>query len=93
MNLDKANKTPVINNVKNRFLPIPEAVAKGLEPEPQITDFKLIKRLGEGSFGVVNLMVHKVTKAQYAIKIINKKNKTNIEEKPYFRREIEIMYL
>lgn len=92
MNLDKVNKTPIINNVKNRFLPIPEAVAKGLEPEPQITDFKLIKRLGEGSFGVVNLMVHKVTKAQYAIKIINKKNKTNIEEKPYFRREIEIMY-
>ena len=82
----------MINKVKNRFLPLSEAVAQGLEPEPKIEDFELIKRLGEGSFGVVNLMVHKVTKAQYAIKIINKRNKTNIEEKPYFIREIEIMY-
>ena len=85
-------KQPMINKVKNRFLPLSEAVAQGLEPEPKIEDFELIKRLGEGSFGVVNLMVHKITKAQYAIKIINKRNKTNIEEKPYFIREIEIMY-
>lgn len=85
-------KQPIINKVKNRFLPLSEAVAQGLEPEPKIEDFELIKRLGEGSFGVVNLMVHKITKAQYAIKIINKRNKTNIEEKPYFIREIEIMY-
>ena len=28
----------------------------------------------------------------YAIKVIDKKNKANIEGKPYFRREIEIMY-
>ena len=40
-----------INNVKNRFLPIPESVAKGLEPETKITDFKIIKELGAGSFG------------------------------------------
>ena len=32
-----------INNVKNRFLPIPESVAQGLEPEPKITDFKIIR--------------------------------------------------
>ena len=80
------------NNVKNRFLPLPETVAKGLEPEPKITDFQIIKELGAGSFGHVYLVTHKATKAQYAIKAIDKRNKTNQEEKPYFRIEIEVMY-
>ena len=35
---------------------------------------------------------HNLTQAQYAIKAIDKRNKANIQEKPYFRREIEIMY-
>ena len=81
-----------INNVKNRFLPIPESVAKGLEPEPKISDFNILKELGTGSFGHVYLVTHKKTKAQYAIKAIDKRDKTNIEEKPYFRREVEVMY-
>ena len=81
-----------INNVKNRFLPIPESVAKGLEPEPKIADFNIKKELGAGSFGRVYLVEHKVTKALYAIKAIDKRNKNNIEEKPYFRREVEVMY-
>ena len=80
------------NNVKNRFLPIPESVAEGLEPEAKITDFSIIKELGSGSFGRVYLVTHKKTKVQYAIKAIDKRDKTNIEEKPYFRREIEVMY-
>ena len=81
-----------LNNVKNRFLPIPESVAQGLEREPKITDFKIIKELGAGSFGHVYLVTHKETKVQYAIKAIDKRNKSNIEEKPYFRREVEVMY-
>ena len=88
MNITK----PILNNVRNRFLPISESVSKLLEPEPKIQDFEKIKELGVGSFGKVFLVTHKKTKAQYAIKAIDKKNKTNIEEKPYFRREIEIMY-
>ena len=86
-----ANKIE-INKVKNRFLPISESVAKGLEPEAKITDFQIIKELGAGSFGHVYLVTHKATKAQYAIKAIDKRNKANQEEKPYFRREIEVMY-
>ena len=81
-----------LNEVKNRFLPIPESVAKGLEPEPKITDFTIVKELGSGSFGRVYLVTHKKTKANYAIKAIDKRNKANIEEKPYFRREVEVMY-
>ena len=68
-----------INNVKNRFLPIPESVAKGLEPEPKISDFTIKKELGAGSFGHVYLVSHKKTKVQYAVKAIDKRNKTNIE--------------
>ena len=81
-----------INEVKNRFLPIPESVAQGLEPEPKISDFNIVKELGAGSFGHVYLVTHKKTKVNYAIKAIDKRNKSNIEEKPYFRREVEIMY-
>ena len=81
-----------INNVKNRFLPIPESVTKCLEPEPKISDFQISKELGAGSFGHVYLVTHKTTKAQYAIKAIDKRNKENQSEKPYFRREIEVMY-
>ena len=80
------------NQVVNRFLPIPETVLKGLEPEPKITDFTLIRELGIGSFGRVLLVQHNVTQAQYAIKAIDKRIKDNIDEKPYFRREMEIMY-
>ena len=82
----------LLNPVVNRFLPIPESVLKGLEPEPKITDFTLIKELGVGSFGRVILVQHNKTQAQYAIKAIDKRNTINIQEKPYFRREIEIMY-
>ena len=81
-----------LNNVRSRFLPIPESASLGLEPEAKITDFEIIKELGSGSFGSVYLAKHKITKAEYAIKAIDKRNKTNQEEKPYFRREVEVMY-
>ena len=90
--IPNAGKQVTKNNVINRFLPIPESVLKGLESEPKITDFTLIKELGVGSFGRVLLVQHNLTQAQYAIKAIDKRNKANIQEKPYFRREIEIMY-
>ena len=81
-----------LNNVKNRFLPIPESAKLGLEREVMLPDFDIIKELGSGSFGNVYLVRHKETKAEYAIKAIDKRNKNNQEEKPYFRREVEVMY-
>ena len=80
------------NNVTNRFLPVPESVLKGLESEPKITDFTLINELGSGSFGRVLLVQHNKTGATYAIKAIDKRTQANIQERIYFRREIEIMY-
>ena len=76
---------------KNLFLPKSESVHLGLEPEPKITDFKIKREIGSGSFGRVYLATHFKTHVDYAIKVIDKRNKTNIEGKPYFRREIEIM--
>ena len=81
-----------LNPVKNRFLPISESVSIGLEAEPKIQDFQIKKEIGNGSFGRVYLASHIKTKVDYAIKIIDKRNKTNIDGRPYFRREIEIMY-
>ena len=86
-----SNKS-TFNNVKNRFLPMPQSALKGLEPEPKIKDFEILKELGCGSFGRVFLARHLKTKVLYAIKAIDKQNKTNIDEKPYFRRELEVMY-
>ena len=88
----KRPRKKILNKVNNRFLPISESVLNGLEPEPTIEDFKIQKEIGSGSFGIVYLATHLKTKVDYAIKAIDKRNKTNIEGKPYFRREIEIMY-
>ena len=89
---NSSNNKVIKNKVINRFLPIPENVLNGLEPEPKITDFTLIREIGVGSFGRVLLVMHNKTQAQYAVKAIDKRIKDNIEEKPYFRREMEIMY-
>ena len=82
----------ISNQVTKRFLNFSESVALGLEPEPCISDFTIKKELGRGSFGSVFLAMHKKTKVNYAIKAIDKRNKNNEDGKPYFRREIEIMY-
>jgi len=81
-----------LNNVKNRFFPLPKSAAKGLENEPKITDFNFIKKLSSSSLGCVIMAQHKVTKAEYVIKAINKRNEANQAKKTYYQREIEIMY-
>ena len=86
------NKKIQINEVTNRFLPLSKCVQNNLENEVQISDFEILKILGQGSFGKVFLSKHKKTNAIYAIKVIDKTDKNNIEGKPYFQREIEIMY-
>ena len=92
INIDnKVNLKIITNPVKNRFLPLSKSISEGLEPEPKITDFQIKREIGSGSFGRVYLGTHLKTKVDYAIKVIDKRNKTNIEGKSYFRREIEIM--
>ena len=83
INLKQKNddKSIELNNVKNRFLPLSESVAQGLENEAKITDFQILIEIGSGSLGKVYRVTHKVTKAEYAIKAIDKRNKTNQEIK------------
>ena len=83
----------LLNNVKNRFLPLPKSAVEGLEHEPKKSDFIFIKELGIGTFGIVYLVSHRKTKVKYALKIIDKTIPENIEEKANFVREVEIMYL
>ena len=87
-----SNNKIKINKVINRFLPINKSVLKGLESEPKITDFTIIKLLGIGTFSKVYLAQHNKTKAQYAIKTIDKRNIENKNEIDYLKREAEIMY-
>ena len=87
-----STKKVIKNNVSNRILPISQSVLKGLEPEPKISDFNIIKELGSGTYGRVFLAEHKLTLAKYAIKTIDKRIHTNEKGQAYFKREIEIMY-
>ena len=87
----KGNQS-LLNDVKNRFLSLPLSAVEGLEHEPQISDFEFIKELGIGTFGKVDLVCHKKTKAKYALKYIDKMDPDNLEEKNNFNREVEIMY-
>jgi len=82
----------LLNDVKHRFLSLPRNATEGYEQEPTIEDFECLKELGVGSFGKVYLVYHKITKARYALKTIDKLDEVNYEEKSYFAREIEIMY-
>jgi len=81
-----------LNKASKRFLPLPRSAVEGLEHEPTKSDFDYIKEIGHGSSGIVYLVSHKVTKAQYALKVINKLLPENIKEKQNFNREVEIMY-
>ena len=76
----------------NNFLPQSISVAQGLEPEIKITDFEQLANLGIGGYGKVNLYRHKVTGAEYAIKLIDKTKFENKQQKELFAREVEIMY-
>ena len=89
--MNEINKS-FLNQVKNRFLPLPRNATEGLEHEPNISDFNIIKEIGTGAYGKAYLATHKITKAKYAIKAIDKLDIENIKEKSLFFREVEIMY-
>ena len=77
---------------QNNFLPPCVAVSEGLEPEIKISDFEQLATLGTGGYGKVNLYRHKITGAEYAIKLIDKTKFENKLQKDLFSREVEMMY-
>ncbi len=80
------------NNVLNRLLPLNKSVELGLESEQKISDFKILKELGTGSFGEVLLVQHNKTNALYALKVIDKRQLLKEAERNDLIREVEIMY-
>jgi serine/threonine protein kinase len=77
-----------------RLLFLSPSVIKGAEPEPQITDFESFDRktLGEGAFGTVYKVKHKVSGNVFALKVILKEKVQASNMLPQLRREIRIMY-
>ena len=74
------------------FLPLSLSVSENLEDVPKITDFNFISNIGSGGIANVKLYEHKKTKAQYAIKLIDKIKIENKAHKELFAREVEMMY-
>ena len=81
-----------MENNPNNFLPPCSAVVEGLEQEAKITDFEQLANLGTGGYGKVNLYRHKITGAEYAIKLIDKTKFENKLQKELFAREVDMMY-
>lgn len=79
---------------KNRVLFPSPSVLNGAEKEPTVADFESLtkKAIGEGAFGEVYKVRHKVSRELYAIKVVNKKKITDANLLPQLRREIRIMY-
>ena len=79
---------------KNRLLFPSPSVENGAEKEPSVNDFESLtkKAIGEGAFGEVYKVRHKISRELYAIKVVNKKKITDANLLPQLRREIRIMY-
>ena len=57
----------------------------------KIEDYNISKELGKGSYAVVKLATHKITKKKYAIKIYTKKSLSNKQKKNTVTNEIKIL--
>lgn len=79
-----------MSKVPVKYLFESPSVQKGLEPEIKRSDFTFEKKLGEGAFGEVWKVVHKVSKKVYAMKQVLKEKVARML--PQFKREVYIMY-
>ena len=79
-----------MSKVPIKYLFESPTVKKGLEPEIKRSDFTFEKKLGEGAFGEVWKVVHKVSKKVYAMKQVLKEKVAKML--PQFKREVYIMY-
>ena len=78
---------------KRLLFPSPSSLS-GAEREAKVSDFECLtqKSIGEGAFGEVYKVRHKVTKKQYAIKVVNKEKVISSNLLNQLVREIRIMY-
>lgn len=74
----KMEKYMKIRSPKERYLPIIESVEKGLEPEPKITDFEILKALPQDKYELSEaisryIVKHKVSQSIYMLKAVDKR--------------------
>ena len=84
-----------MNDFSNkRLLFLPPGVQKGKEKMPKCEDFLCFEKkpLGQGAFGEVFKVRHKISNKDYAIKVIKKRKIIERRMLPQLRREIRIMY-
>jgi len=75
----KKTKSHKEYNRRRSSLVIDHNLLVKLNIEDPLKNYEIIKRLGEGSYGTVDKVLHKQTKAIRAMKKINKKNATSTE--------------
>lgn len=80
--------------LNKRLLFLPPGVRKGKEREPKCEDFICFqsKPLGQGAFGEVFKVRHKVSNKDFAIKVIKKRKIVERRMLAQLRREVRIMY-
>ncbi|KAL1839338.1 hypothetical protein VTJ49DRAFT_1634 [Mycothermus thermophilus] len=75
---------------QQRHVPPREKLSR---PEQRIGAYKIVRTLGEGSFGKVKLAVHRSTGQKVALKIISRKNLISRDMQGRVEREIEYLQL
>jgi serine/threonine protein kinase len=81
-----------INKVQDRMIFLAPSVKLGQENEANLRDFDIGDILGQGAFGKVFKVVHKVSKRVFALKIIDKKRIRKNSMEAQMQNEIKIMY-
>jgi serine/threonine protein kinase len=74
------------NNLPGMSIMLNSKIFKG-----KLDDYLITKELGKGSYAVVKLAVHKVTKIKYAIKIYSKQTLTDRQKRNTVNNEINIL--
>lgn len=70
-----------------------DARYKDREPEARLGQYKIVRTLGEGSFGKVKLAIHQVSGQKVALKIISRKKLINRDMAGRVEREIAYLQL
>lgn len=83
---------PKLNKVKDRLIYLSPTVQAGWEDESSVTDFEVLKSLGQGAFGKVYKVCHKKSRLIYAIKEMNKSQLKFNNMVEQVVNEVKIMY-
>ncbi|XP_013921648.1 PREDICTED: rho-associated protein kinase 2-like [Thamnophis sirtalis] len=81
-------KNKNIDNFLNRYEKI---VRKMRDLQMKVEDYDVVKVIGRGAFGVVQLVRHKITQKAYAMKLLSKFEMLKRSDSAFFWEERDIM--